>query len=135
MTYFVCLTVPQKAISQLSNRFGRLIHFTNVTDTPFGRATCAENRERDAYILQVGSNSASLMNKKHKNNCPGLFVSVIETLLVEGGFPSVAFLGHTMSELIKTEKISVQDQKVIKLMDLAQSLSSSQEDIRYLVTR
>jgi hypothetical protein len=141
MSYFVCLALPQKALGQLASAFDRSVHITDVTETPFGKATYGENREWVAYILQVGSSSASLINRgvekksSSKTNRPELFVSGIRTLLEDGSCSSVTFLMHLMFGLIKTEKICVQEQKVIKLADLAQSMLFLQEDIRYLVTR
>lgn len=141
MTYFVCVAVPQKAVSRLFVTFVRVIHLTNITESPFGKATCGENQGWNAYLLQVGSSSASLINgePKKKNlhdvSCPALFVSGINTLIEEGSCSSVNFLIHVMLGLIDVEKIRVREQKAIKLIDLAQSLPSSQEDVRYTVTK
>lgn len=140
MSYFLCLALPRKVSKKMLTAFHPNIHFTNVSTLPIGIATKGRKDAWDAYLLQVGSSSASLIGKGSArknariNDQSDYFALGVESLMETEEYLSLSFLAHWMHGYIETEAVSVHAEKSVEHTQLRCLLLNLEEDTRYLVS-
>lgn len=132
--------MPQEAVSSLRSSFNQVIYLTDVSSLPIGAITRGKNTSWSAYLLQIGSSSASLLGKgstrkTHNSDRSELFISGIQSLMINPACSSVSFLVHWMQGLIAAEEITIKQEQQIRLQDTAQFVLNLEEDVRYVVLK
>jgi hypothetical protein len=141
MSYFLCVAVPQEFSNEVFAVFGEDMYISAASQFPIGLATIGNHENWSAYILQIGSSSASLIAKGAiKKNSPNydrssLFVSGILSLLARTKLPSICFLAHWMHGYITTEEVVLQDKEDVVISNLHEVMKNIREDVQYTVLR
>ena len=140
MSYFLCLAVPRAVADKLLRAFDPMIRFTDASTFPIGEVTRGSRDSRSAFLVQIGSSSASLVGKgglrrTHNNDHSALLVAGIRTLMENEACHSITFLLHWMQGFVSKEDIPIKNEQTVNIADLADAVLNIAEDVRYKVTR
>ena len=140
MSYFLCLALQANEENVLGLAFDKRIFISKVSNLPIGISAISNDLKQKAFLLQIGSSSASLVGKggakkTHNNDHSELFISGLQTLLNREECTSVSFLVHWMKGLIALEQVHVKQEKNIGISELSIVIRNVEEDTLYIVTK
>ena len=140
MSYFLCLALIADEENQLRSAFDKRIFISEASNFPIGRSAISNERKYKAFLLQIGSSSATLIGKggarkTHNNDHSELLISGLQSLLIREECSSVSFLAHWTEGMIAVEQVPVLQVITIAVSDLQNTIRNFKEDTLYIVSK
>lgn len=138
MSYFLCLAIPVEFSALLPHAFDSRVLAMKATSFPIGSTAAGKSPGMDAFVLRIGSSSASLIGKaapkRTRNNDHTRILSEgIENLIHTHRCPRLRFIAHWFTGYISAEDVSPRERRQIQLNDVARVVSELEEDVLYSV--
>jgi hypothetical protein len=141
MTPFLCLAVPPNLTPRIRAVFKEPVSIKDASEFPIAKATMGDWITWPAYLLQIEAGSSRLVFKEfrkrtHNNDRSELLVSGLQGLMESSQPVSVAFLYHVFTGLLLSEIVSVRDEVIVPIEDIAGYIPDRlEEDTRYVVRK